>query len=288
MDFVRKAVIPAAGLGTRFLPATKALPKEMLPLVDKPVVQYAVEEAMGAGIQDLVFVTGRGRTAIEDHFDRSHELETVLAERGRQQLVSLVQQISGMCRFAYTRQRRPNGLGDALLAAETALGQEPFALFLADDVIMSRRPAIQQLVDLHAQSGATVIAVQRVPDQLISRYGIVGVRSSEGRVHEVTELVEKPAPGRAPSNLAIVGRYVLPPRIFDHLGRVVPASGGELQLTDALRPLAREETVLALEIEGRRFDCGSRLGYVQAIVELALARDDIGGELRSWLSELLE
>ncbi len=287
MDFVRKAVIPAAGLGTRFLPATKALPKEMLPIVDKPVVQYAVEEAMAAGIQDLVFVTGRGRTAIEDHFDRSHELESVLAERGRQRLVSLVQQISGMCRFAYTRQRRPNGLGDALLAAETALGHEPFALFLADDVIVSHRPAIQQLVDLQARTGATVIAVQRVPERLVSRYGVIEPRSSEGVLHEVADLVEKPTPARAPSNLAIVGRYVLPPRIFDHLGRVVPTSGGELQLTDALRSLAREEKVLALEIEGQRFDCGSRLGYVQAIIELALQRDDIGDELRTWLKELV-
>ncbi|MBP7147097.1 MAG: UTP--glucose-1-phosphate uridylyltransferase GalU [Acidobacteria bacterium] len=284
---VRKGVFPAAGLGTRFLPASKALPKEMLPIVDKPVIQYAVEEAIASGLEDMVIVTGRGKAAIEDHFDHSFELEAILQERGQERQLELVRQIAGLCRFSYTRQKKALGLGHAVLCARTLVGDEPFAVFLADDLIISRTPAIRQLIDLHRQTGASVIAVQRVPVEQTASYGVIRPSRSDGRVHDVAELVEKPRPEKAPSNLAVIGRYVLTPRVFPLLEETAPGAKGEIQLTDALRALAAEERVLALEFEGTRYDTGNKLGFLQATVELALAREDLGAELAAWLRKVV-
>jgi UTP--glucose-1-phosphate uridylyltransferase len=286
MGFVKRGVIPAAGLGTRFLPASKAIPKEMLPLVDKPAIQFAVEEAIASGVDDLVFVTGRGKHVIEDHFDRSHELESVLAERGRHRLLGLVKQLSDLCRVAYTRQKRPDGLGAAVACAEKLLGDETFAVLLADDILLAPKPVVRQLADVHEATGASVIAVRRVPREQLPAYGVIAAGECHDGVHEVTDLIEKPRPGRAPSELAIIGRYVLEPHVHDHLARTTPGENGEIQLTDALRSLSRERRVLALEFEGKRHDTGSKLGYVKATVELALERDDIGPELRAWLKQI--
>ena len=280
---VRKAVFPAAGLGTRFLPASKAMPKEMLPIVDKPVIQYAVEEAIASGIEDVIIITGRGKHAIEDHFDHSVELESLLEERGQQGLLSLVRQVADLCRFTYTRQKRALGLGHAVLCARDLVGDEFFAVFLADDLIVARDPAIRQLIDVHRRTGASVVAVQRVPPEKTSSYGVVKIGASDGRVHEVVDMVEKPRPEKAPSNLAVIGRYVLSPRIFPLLEETAPGAKGEIQLTDALRVLAQQDKVLALEFEGTRYDTGDKLGFVQATIEVALSRDDLGPGLREWL-----
>ncbi len=282
---VRKGVFPAAGLGTRFLPATKAMPKEMLPIVDKPVIQYAVEEAIASGIDDILIVTGRGKHAIEDHFDHSFELETILGERGQERLLEMVRQVAGLARVAYTRQKKALGLGHAVLCARDLVGDEPFAVFLADDLIVGEVPAIQQLIDVYNETGATVVAVQRVPRDQVSAYGVVAVKSSDGRVHEVEDLVEKPKPEKAPSDLAVIGRYVLVPEIFPILEETAPGAKGEIQLTDALRQLARNDRVIAVEFEGTRFDTGNKLGFLEATVELALAREDLGPDFAAWLRE---
>jgi UTP--glucose-1-phosphate uridylyltransferase len=287
MSRVRKAVFPAAGLGTRFLPATKSMPKEMLPIVDSPAIQYAVEEAIAAGIEDIVFITGRGKQALEDHFDHSFELETILRERGQENQLALVREVAGLCRVAYTRQKTALGLGHAVLCARGLVGDAPFAVFLADDLIVSRTPAIRQLIDLHQETGASVIAVQRVPKEQVSAYGVVQPRSSSGRVHEVADLVEKPSPDRAPSNLVVIGRYILSPGIFAALEETPPGAKGEIQLTDALRRIARDEKLLALEFEGRRFDTGDKLGFLEATVELALERPDLGPAFLAWLRKRL-
>jgi UTP--glucose-1-phosphate uridylyltransferase len=286
MQTLRKAVIPVAGLGTRFLPATKAQPKEMLPLVDTPVIQYVVEEAIRAGIQSLVMVTGRGKAAIENHFDVSFELEDTLRRRGKQEDLNLVQGISHLAQFAYVRQGEPLGLGHAVLCARHAVGDEPFALLLGDDVFDERDSALDALIAAHAISGKSVVGVQEVPLDHVSRYGIVNAPTDHQEAWDVTTIVEKPSPAVAPSRWAVVGRYVLEPRVFDHLAALEPGVGGEYQLTDALAALAREGRLVAAPIPAKRFDTGNKLDYLKANVEFALGRDDLREDFASYLKEL--
>ncbi len=287
---IRKAVFPAAGLGTRFLPATKAQPKEMLPLVDKPIIQYGVEEALAAGLDQIIIVTGRGKRAIEDHFDTSYELEHMLEHRGKTDQLAIVRHISDMIHVAYVRQKEQLGLGHAVLMARELVGNEPFAVLLADDVIDAPRPCLAQMVDVFNQTGASVIATQVVEGPAISAYGVLDAKPSAGhfagRLHEVRNLVEKPPPQEAPSNLAVIGRYILTPAIFEVLERTPTGRGGELQLTDALRLLLEKEKIFGYVFEGKRYDTGDRLGFLQATIELALKRPDLGADLRAWLKGL--
>lgn len=288
---VRKAVFPAAGLGTRFLPATKSQPKEMLPLVDKPIIQYGVEEAHASGIDNIIIVTGRGKSAIEDHFDVSFELEHLLEKRNKQSELELVRRISDLIHVSYIRQKEALGLGHAVSVARELVAEEPFAVVLADDVIDSETPCLRQLKDAYAKVDGAVIAVMEVPSDRISAYGVAAVEPVEfngtnDRLYRVTDLVEKPAAGEAPSNLAIIGRYVLPPEIFGCLDRIEPGSGGELQLTDGLRLLMEQGPVYAYRFEGRRHDAGDKLGFLKATVEFALGRDDLGGAFREYLKGL--
>ncbi|HEY8370741.1 MAG TPA: UTP--glucose-1-phosphate uridylyltransferase GalU, partial [Thermodesulfobacteriota bacterium] len=272
---IRKAVFPAAGLGTRFLPATKASPKEMLPLVDKPLIQYGVEEAIASGIDQIILVTGRGKTAIEDHFDVSKELEMLLDEKGKRQLLREVREISSMADFAYVRQKEALGLGHAILCARNLVGDEPFAVFLGDDVIDSRTPAMRQLIDVYRRHRATVLAVVRVPRAQISAYGVIDPeRMGEPGLYRVRDLVEKPSIDRAPSELAVIGRYVLTPGIFAKLAETKPGKGGEIQLTDGLRALLADEPIYALEVEGERYDAGDKLGFLKATVSFAMKRPE--------------
>jgi len=281
-----KAVIPVAGLGTRFLPATKAQPKEMLPLVDTPVIQYVVEEAIRAGIQSLVMVTGRGKAAIENHFDVSFELEDTLRRRGKVEDLLLVQGISHLAQFAYVRQGEPLGLGHAVLCARHAVGDEPFALLLGDDVFDERDSALDALIEAYYATGKSVVGVQEVPLDHVSRYGIVNAPSDHQNAWDVTTIVEKPEPADAPSRWAVVGRYVLQPRVFDHLVSLEPGVGGEYQLTDALAALAREGALVAAPIPAKRFDTGNKLDYLKANVEFALKREDLRPEFTAYLKEL--
>ncbi len=288
---VRKAVFPAAGLGTRFLPATKAQPKEMLPLVDKPIIQYGVEEALHSGIQDIIIVTGRGKSAIEDHFDVSFELEYLLESRNKKDLLAIVRSISDMINVAYVRQKEALGLGHAVLRASELVGEEPFAVVLADDVIDAETPCLRQLLDVHNFFCAPVLAVMEVPAENISAYGAIDAEpishnGSRDRVFRIRDLVEKPDPSHAPSNLAIIGRYVLTPEIFESLQAIDPGSGNELQLTDALKHLLRSRPVYAYRFEGTRYDAGDKLGFLKATVELALRRHDLGGPFREYLKSL--
>jgi len=288
---VRKAVFPAAGLGTRFLPATKAQPKEMLPIVDKPIIQYGVEEAVHSGIQNIIIVTGRGKTAIEDHFDVSFELENMLETRGKKELLAIVRGISDMIDVSYVRQKEALGLGHAVLRAADMVGQEPFAVVLADDVIDAETPCLKQLLDIYGFFGAPVLAVMEVPHDSISAYGAIDAEpvahnGSHDRVYRIRNLVEKPKASEAPSNLAIIGRYVLTPDIFDSLRAIDPGSGGELQLTDALKHLLRTRPVYAYRFEGTRYDAGDKLGFLKATVEYALRRQDLGGLFRDYLKGL--
>jgi UTP--glucose-1-phosphate uridylyltransferase len=287
---IRKAVFPAAGLGTRFLPATKAQPKEMLPLVDKPIIQYGVEEALASGCDQIIMVTGRGKTAIEDHFDVSYELEKMLEERGKTDLLAVVRQISDMIHVAYVRQKEALGLGHAVLMARELVGDEPFAVLLADDVIDARVPCLKQMVEVYEETGSSVIATQVVEGKAISAYGVLEARPVDGRfggkLVEIRNLVEKPRPEEAPSNLAVIGRYILTPRIFDLLDRTPKGAGGELQLTDALRLLLEHEKMYGFCFEGTRHDTGDKLGFLKATIEFALKRDDFGDDLRAWLREL--
>ncbi|MDA1313871.1 MAG: UTP--glucose-1-phosphate uridylyltransferase GalU [Acidobacteria bacterium] len=288
---VRKAVFPAAGLGTRFLPATKSQPKEMLPLVDKPIIQYGVEEAHASGIDNIIIVTGRGKSAIEDHFDISFELEHLLEKRGKQKELDLVRKISDLIHVSYIRQKEALGLGHAVSVARELVGEEPFAVVLADDVIDAETPCLRQLKNVYEKFAGGVIAVMEVPKERISAYGVVAVEPVEfngtkDRLYRVTDLVEKPPLEDAPSNLAIIGRYVLPPEVFDCLDRIQPGSGGELQLTDGLRLLMEQGPLYAYRFEGRRHDAGDKLGFLKATVEFALGRDDLGGEFREYLKEL--
>jgi UTP--glucose-1-phosphate uridylyltransferase len=287
---VCKAVFPAAGLGTRFLPATKAQPKEMLPLVDKPIIQYGVEEALAAGCDQIIMVTGRGKTAIEDHFDTSFELERILEEKKKTDLLRVVRQISDMIHVAYVRQKEALGLGHAVLTARELVGNAPFAVLLADDVIDAEVPVLKQMMRVFEQVQCSVLATQIVEGVAISAYGVLDVRPAEGhqggRLYEILDMVEKPKFEEAPSNLAIIGRYILTPAIFDVLAKTGAGTGGELQLTDALRGLLKQEKMYAYVYEGRRHDTGDKLGFLKATVEFALKRDDLGGPLREYLRGL--
>ena len=288
---VRKAVFPAAGLGTRFLPATKAQPKEMLPLVDKPIIQYGVEEALHSGIQNIIIVTGRGKQAIEDHFDVSFELEYLLESRGKKDLLSIVRSVSDMISVAYVRQKEALGLGHAVLRASELVGEEPFAVVLADDVIDAETPCLRQLLDIHDFFCSPVLAVMEVPPENISAYGVVDAEpiahnGCRDRVYRIRDLVEKPTQQEAPSNLAIIGRYVLTPEVFDSLNAIEPGSGSELQLTDALKHLLRTRPIYAYRFEGTRYDAGDKLGFLKATVEFALRRHDLGGPFREYLKSL--
>ena len=286
---VRKAVFPAAGLGTRFLPATKAQPKEMLPLVDKPIIQYGVEEALAAGCDQIIIITGRGKSAIEDHFDTSYELETMLEQKGKTDLLKIVRQISDMIYVSYVRQKEALGLGHAILTARELVGHEPFAALLADDVIDAKVPVLKQLIDVFNEKQSSVIAIQPIEGAAISSYGVIKgkeVAGSGGKLFEVLDLVEKPRLEDAPSNLAVIGRYILTPTVFETLSNIKPGAGGELQLTDGLRALLKREKMYACVYEGRRHDTGDKLGFLKATVEFALKRDDLGGAFRDYLKTL--
>ena len=288
---VRKAVFPAAGLGTRFLPATKAQPKEMLPLVDKPIIQYGVEEALAAGCDQIIIITGRGKTAIEDHFDVSYELERMLEERGKTELLGIVRQISDMIHVAYVRQKEAMGLGHAVLMARELVGDEPFAVLLADDVIDAEKPCLKQMMEIFEESQCSIIATQEVNGPAISSYGVLDAERVEGkfngRAFNVRNLVEKPKQEDAPSNLAIIGRYILTPTIFETLERTPLGTGGELQLTDGLRGLLQAgERILGYTFEGKRHDAGDKLGFLKATVEFALKRKDLGPEFADYLKSL--
>ena len=286
---VRKAVFPAAGWGTRFLPATKAQPKEMLPLVDKPIIQYAVEEAVAAGIEQVIIVTSSQKRAIDDHFDLRYELEHLLEERGEIERLRQIRHISDLAQIAYVRQKEQLGLGHAVLMAKELVGHEPFAVILSDDVVVGERPCIGQLVHAYAQTRSSVVAVMEVPPEETFRYGVIGGQRAEGgdgRLWKIDRLVEKPAPGDAPSNLAIIGRYVLTPKIFDKLEQTVRGAGGEIQLTDAIHALMEEQAVYGYEFEGTRYDAGTTMGWLKAQVELALARPDLGEEFGAYLRGL--
>jgi UTP--glucose-1-phosphate uridylyltransferase len=288
---VRKAVFPAAGLGTRFLPATKAQPKEMLALVDKPLIQYGVEEAIHSGIEHFIFVTGRGKTAIEDHFDVSFELEHLLETRSKKDLLATVRAVSDMINVAYVRQKEALGLGHAVLRARELVGDEPFAVILSDDVIDAEVPALRQLLDVYEFYGAPVLALMEVPRENISAYGVVdaepvGHNGGRDRLYRIRNLVEKPKPQDAPSNLAIIGRYVLTPEVFHSLETIEPGSGGELQLTDGLKHALRSRPIYGYRFEGTRYDAGDKLGFLKATVEFALKRYDLGEQFRAYLKSL--
>ncbi len=287
---VRKAVFPAAGLGTRFLPATKAQPKEMLPLVDKPLIQYGVEEALASGCDQIIIVTGRGKSAIEDHFDVSYELEKMLEERKKTELLAVVRQISDMSHVAYVRQKEALGLGHAVLMARELVGNEPFAVILADDIIDAEVPCLKQMIDVYDETGGSVLATQVVEGPAISAYGVVDAKPVDGRfrgrLHEISNLVEKPRAEEAPSNLAVIGRYVLTPRVFDMLENTPLGAGGELQLTDGLRLLLTQEKIYGYTFEGKRHDTGDKLGFLKATVEFALKRPDLGTAFRAYLKTL--
>ena len=287
---VRKAVFPAAGLGTRFLPATKAQPKEMLPLVDKPIIQYGVEEAMSAGCDQIIIITGRGKTAIEDHFDVSYELEKMLEERGKTDLLNIVRQISDMIHLAYVRQKEALGLGHAVLMARELVGNEPFAVLLADDIVDATVPCLKQMMEVFDETQSSVLATQVVEGPAISAYGVLDAKPTNGhfagRLYEVSSLVEKPRPEEAPSNLAIIGRYILTPGVFDALARTPTGTGGELQLTDGLKLLLQKEKIYGYTIDGTRHDTGDKLGFLKATVEFALKREDLGADFRNYLKSL--
>ena len=288
---VRKAVFPAAGLGTRFLPATKVQPKEMLPLVDKPIIQYAVEEALNSGIENIIIVTGRGKNAIEDHFDVSYELENTLRERGKQGLLEEVRKVSDMVDIAYVRQKKALGLGHAVLMARELVGEEPFAVMLGDDIIEGPVPCLRQMLDVYETHPGSLVAIQEVPRDSISQYGVISgspiaYRETKDRLYKVDDLVEKPPKETAPSNLAIIGRYILEPEIFELLASTHPGAGGEIQLTDGLRVLLAQQQVYGWRFEGKRYDAGDKLGYLIATVEFALRRPDLGSAFQKYLKSL--
>ncbi len=288
---VRKAVFPAAGLGTRFLPATKAMPKEMLPLVDKPLIQYGIEEAIASGMRNIVIVTGRGKTAIEDHFDVSFELEHLLEQRGKAETLQAVRAISDMIDVAYVRQKEALGLGHAVLRAKDLVGPEPFGVVLSDDVIDAAEPCLRQLLRVYEYYGASVLALMEVPREQISAYGVVAAEPRpheglDGKVFRIHDLVEKPRPDDAPSNLAIIGRYILTPEIFTAIENTPPGRNNEIQLTDALRILLKTRPIYGVKFEGRRFDAGDKLGFLQATVEFAMKRPDLGEPFRAYLRSL--
>ena len=283
---IRKAVFPAAGLGTRFLPATKASPKEMLPLVDKPLIQYAVEEAVASGIESILIITGRDKSAIENHFDISFEMEQMLKSRGKHELFELVHAVSEIAQVSYTRQKEALGLGHAIYQAKDFVGNDPFAALLADDIVDSEIPALQQMVEVYEKYDAPVIATMQVEGEAISRFGVIDAEEVEPNVYKIRDMVEKPAYADAPSDLAIIGRYIFTPDIFAAIEQTTPGSGGEIQITDAMRILLKTRPFYAVKLEGRRHDAGDKLGFLIATVELALKREDLGGEFREYLRSL--
>lgn len=285
---IKKAVIPAAGLGTRFLPATKAQPKEMLPIIDRPTIQYVVQEAVDSGIEDILIITGKGKRAIEDHFDRNYELETRLEEKEDQLLLDEMRRLSDMANLHYVRQRELNGLGDAIRYARHHVGNEPFAVLLGDTIMDSVIPVTQQLIDTYAQFGGSVIAVEEVPHDKVNRYGIVGGKSLSDRIFELDTLVEKPSISEAPSNLAIAGRYILTPEIFAMLEQTPVGKNNEIQLTDALLLLLKRENLYAHRIEGKRHDIGNKLDFLKTTVEFALKRPEFAGPFRAFLEEIIK
>jgi len=285
---VRKAVFPAGGLGTRFLPATKVIPKEMLSLVDKPLIQYGVEEAIASGVEHIIIVTGRGKGAMEDHFDISFELDATLEKKGKKELLALSRSVSSMARISYVRQKEPLGLGHAVLCAKDLVGDEPFAVILPDDVIDAEVPCLKQMIGVFETKGGSVLATQTVEGAAISAYGVLaGSQDAENpRIYNCTGMVEKPMLEDAPSKQAIIGRYVLTPRVFELLEKTTPGAGGEIQLTDGILALVKEEKVFGYTFEGKRFDAGDKLGMLQATVEFALKRSDLGGKFREYLKSL--
>lgn len=286
MKKIRKAVIPAAGYGTRFLPATKATPKEMLPIVDTPTIQFIVEEALNSGIEDILIVSGHGKRAIEDHFDSAPTLEAELRKKGKLDLLAMVEETANI-RIHYIRQRYMKGLGDAILCAKAFMGEEPFAVLLGDDVVYNpQKPALRQLIDVYEKTGSSVLGCQMVPEDQVSSYGIVAGEPVGERLVRVTDMVEKPAKEEAPSRLAVLGRYVITPEIFTLLENTKPGKGGEIQLTDALKALAMKQFIYAYDFEGRRYDLGDKLGFLQATIEFALRREDIGDAFRAYLKEI--
>lgn len=285
---VRKAIIPAAGLGTRFLPATKAQPKEMLPIVDKPTIQYIVEEAVASGIEDIIIISGRSKRTIEDHFDKSYELEQELEKKGSSELLSLVQDISNLVDIHYIRQKEAKGLGHAIYCAKSFIGNEPFAVLLGDDIVDSEVPCLKQMIDIYNEYKTTVLGVQTVQEEEVSKYGIVACREVDNRVYKVKDMVEKPDKEEAPSNVAILGRYIITPQIFKHLENAKPGKGGEIQLTDALKSLITEEAMYAYDFIGKRYDVGNKLGFLQATVEFALKKDELKDEFSKYLKTISE
>ncbi len=285
---VRKAIIPAAGLGTRFLPATKAQPKEMIPIVDKPTIQYIVEEAAAAGIEDILIISGRNKRAIEDHFDKSYELEEELHRKGKQDLLSVVEDISNIANIHYIRQKEAKGLGHAIYCAKSFIGNEPFAVLLGDDIVDSKTPCIKQLMNVYNEYQTTILGVQKVPLQAVSKYGIIAGNQIDERVYKVKGLVEKPEIEQAPSNIAILGRYIISPRIFDFLESATPGKNGEIWLTDALEQLMEREAMYAYDFEGDRYDVGDRIGFLKATVEFALKREDLRDDFSAFLKNRIE
>lgn len=288
MKKITKAIIPAAGLGTRFLPATKAMPKEMLPIVDKPTIQYIVEEAVASGIEDIIIVTGKGKRAIEDHFDYAPELEQNLLEKGKVELLNKVQYSSKLANIHYIRQKEPKGLGHAVWCARKFIGDEPFAVLLGDDIVQSETPGLKQLINQFEETNNSIIGVQTVPKEETNRYGIIDPAVQDGRLYQVENFVEKPALGTAPSNLAIMGRYILTPEIFSMLDQQEAGAGGEIQLTDAIQQLNQIQKVFAYDFEGKRYDVGEKLGFVKTTIEFALQNEEIKDDLVKFLEQTVK
>ena len=285
---VKKAIIPAAGPGTRFLPATKAQPKEMLPIVDKPTIQYIIEEAVEAGIQDIIIVTGRNKRSIEDHFDRSIELELELERGAKLEMLDMVKEISEMANIHYIRQKEPRGLGHAILAARHFIGDEPFAVLLGDDVVVSKQPCLGQMLDVFREYQTSILGVQTVAREVVDKYGIIAGKQVDDRVYKVTDMVEKPSLEEAPSNVAVLGRYIITPEIFRFLETQDAGRGGEIQLTDALKRLAKEQAMYAYDFKGHRYDVGTKAGFIQANIEFALRTDELREEMKDYLKRLQE
>lgn len=284
---IRKAIIPAAGLGTRFLPATKAQPKEMLPIVDKPTIQFIVEEAVESGIEDIIIVTGRSKRSIEDHFDKSIELELELQKKGKEDLLELTRSISDLANIHYIRQKEPKGLGHAILTARNFIGNEPFAVLLGDDIIVSEKPCLKQMIEVFNEYNTSILGVQQVPYEDVIKYGIIKGKNIRDRIYEVSDMVEKPKREEAPSNVAILGRYIITPTIFDFLEKQEAGTEGEIQLTDALKNLCKVEDIFAYDFIGKRYDVGNKMGFLQATVEFALRRDDLREEFLEYLNYIL-
>ena len=284
---VKKAIIPAAGLGTRFLPATKSQPKEMLPIVDKPTLQYIIEEAINSGIEEILIITGRNKKSIEDHFDKSVELELELEQKGKQEMLEMVRDIANMVNIHYIRQKEPKGLGHAIHCAKSFIGDEPFAVLLGDDIVDNEIPCLKQLISAYDEYKTSILGVQEVAKEDTNKYGILDVKHIEDRVYKVKDMVEKPDVDKAPSNVAILGRYIITPAIFDILENQEPGKGGEIQLTDALKTLGKQEAIYAYNFEGRRYDVGDKFGFLEATIDFALKRDNLRDDLLNYMEEIV-